>query len=120
MFSQVMAPKVNCASSTLLRLVQKGKIQGEKVINQKTGHWVVDISTPVDEVRALLDKEAPRHGYKKTGKTNGAPRTFKSGGAFLQTVIEWRAIPEAKRKTLLDLSKLSLAELRLLLDLAKS
>jgi hypothetical protein len=113
MFAQVMAKKVKCSSSTLTRFVKAGKIKGERIVNKKTGHSAMNILTPIAEVQAILDKDAPRHGYKKNGSTYSKPSNL------LQALVEWRAIPDAKRKILMNLSKHSIPELRILQELVK-
>lgn len=115
MLAKIVAKKAKCHQSTINRLLITGKLKGSKIVNKKTGRMTWDVTTPIIDVIEIVEQNAPRHGYKKT-RNKIATRS----GSLLQSVIEWRTIPETKRAILVQLAKCSAPELKLLLELARS
>ena len=108
MFIEIMAKRARCSKSFLGKLIKEGKIKAE-LKPTKTGRKSWNITSPVDEVKSFAKKTGwHKTSVKSTPKSN-----------LLSELIEWRAIPVAKRSLLLSLSKYSIKELRILVELVK-
>lgn len=109
-----MATRVNCTVSNLRRLVKAGHLKAEEARSKQFNHKTLNIKMTVPEVKAIVLEKTPRAGYKRN-KNNSSLENSN----LLRDFLTWKSIPLNKRGILINLSKYSIKELQILVELVK-
>lgn len=112
MYIDIAAKKLKCSTSYLRKLILTKKINAELRV-RKSGRKSYFITDKVDVIKPIL---SPKAGYKRNGNST---KNSSNTSSILTQFAQYRSISEAKRRILVNLSNLSLAELRILQKLAK-
>jgi len=97
----------HCSGSTIHRLVKEGKLSGAK-----SGRTLM-ITTPREQLQAIVAKESPRSGFHKRARGTPATNGHKAGPLW-----DWLALPAETRTLLLALAaRCDLKELQVLVEL---